>query len=90
MNDHASRRYRRPIIGFAMLLGLALMTAASPAAAQGTPEQRAACENDAMRLCGQYVPDVDRITACMHARRSHLSPRCRAVFSKKKKRSYDD
>ncbi len=76
----------RPITGFAMLLGLALMIDASPAAAQGTPEQRAACEDDAMRLCGQFVPDVDRITACMHARRSQLSPRCRAVFSRKRGR----
>jgi len=74
------------ITGFAMLLGLALMIDASPAAAQGTPEQRAACEDDAMRLCGQFVPDVDRITACMHARRSQLSPRCRAVFSRKRGR----
>jgi hypothetical protein len=86
MGFRTGRHYRRPIIGFAMLLGLALMTAASPAAAQGTPEQRAACENDAMRLCGQFVPDVDRITACMHARRSQLSPRCRAVFGRKRGR----
>ena len=69
-----------------MLLGLALTAAASPAAAQGTPEQRAACENDAMRLCGQFVPDVQRITACMRAKRRQLSPRCRAVFGRKRGR----
>ncbi len=69
-----------PIAGFAALLGLALV--ASPAAAQGTQEQRAACENDAMRLCGEFVPDVDRITACMHRKRAYLTPRCRAVFGK--------
>ncbi|HZN28337.1 MAG TPA: hypothetical protein VFB88_03160, partial [Xanthobacteraceae bacterium] len=60
---------------------------ASPAAAQGTPQQRAACEGDAMRLCGNYVPDVQRITACMHAKRSHLSPRCRAVFGGARKKT---
>lgn len=67
---------------FAMLLGFALMAplAAAPAAAQGTPEQRAACEGDAMRLCSQFVPDVARITACMQRNRRHLSPRCRAMF----------
>jgi hypothetical protein len=67
---------------FAMLLGVALMAplAAAPAGAQGTPEQRAACQDDAMRLCGQFVPDVARITACMHSNRRHLSPRCRAQF----------
>jgi hypothetical protein len=71
----------RPI-RFAMLLGLVLMAplAASPAGAQGTPEQRAACQDDAMRVCGQFIPDVARITACMHSNRRHLSPRCRAHF----------
>ena len=65
-----------------MLLGLALMAplAAAPAAAQGTPEQRAACEGDALRLCSQFVPDVARITACMQRNKRHLSPRCRAMF----------
>jgi hypothetical protein len=73
---------------FAMLLGLVLMAplTAAPAAAQGTPEQRAACEGDAMRLCGQFVPDVSRITACMHSNRRHLSPRCRAMFKGSPKR----
>src|SRR5712692_8694946 len=53
----------------------------APAAAQGTPEQRQACQPDAMRLCGEFVPDVERITACMVKNRIRLSPPCRAVFS---------
>ena len=70
-----------PIVAAAALLGLAL--ASVPAAAQQwSQEQRAACENDAMRLCQEFVPDVDRITACMHRKRAYLSPRCRAVFGK--------
>jgi hypothetical protein len=52
-----------------------------PVAAQGTPEQRQACQPDAMRLCGEFVPDVDRITACMVKNRIRLSPPCRAVFT---------
>ena len=71
-----------PIAGFAALVCLALMWL--PAAAQGTPDQRAACENDAMRLCGEFVPDVNRITACMQRKRAYLSPRCRAVFSRRR------
>ena len=40
----------RPIMAAAALIGLAF--ASSPAAAQQwSPEQRAACEPDAMRLC---------------------------------------
>jgi hypothetical protein len=40
-----------------------------------------------MRLCQQYVPDVDRITACMSRHRSQLSPACRRYFGGKKLRS---
>ena len=65
----------------AALLGLALTFASSPALAQQwSPEQRAACEPDAMRLCQQYVPDVGRTRACMIQYRRYLSPRCRAVI----------
>jgi hypothetical protein len=75
----------------AALFGLALMAsfAPSPAAAQDwTPEQRAACEGDAMRLCGDFAPDVQLITACMQSKRSQLTPACRAQFGGKKKRRY--
>jgi hypothetical protein len=65
----------------AALVGLALTFASSPALAQQwNPEQRAACEPDAMRLCQQYVPDVGRTRACMLHYRRYLSPRCRAVL----------
>src|SRR4051812_2100078 len=50
-------------------MGLALTSA--PVAAQGTPEQRAACQGDAQRLCGQYIPDIDGITACMTQNRRY-------------------
>jgi hypothetical protein len=65
----------------AALLGLALTFGSSPAVAQQwSPEQRAACEPDAMRLCQQYVPDIGRVRACMIHYRRYLSPACRAVF----------
>ncbi len=83
---HTARIGLRPITGLAAVFGLGLMLAPVPAAAQGTPEQRAACEGDAMRLCGQFVPDVERITACMHQNRRYLSPRCRAVAGTARKR----
>jgi hypothetical protein len=83
LGTHALRRALQGIAGAGALLALAL--AAAPAGAQGTPEQRAACEGDAMRLCQQYVPDVNRITACMSRHRSQLSPACRRYFSGGKK-----
>ena len=81
MRIRTAQQKLRPIMAFAALVGCALTFAASPAAAQQwTPEQRAACEPDAMRLCNQYVPDVQRVSACMSARSRYLSPACRAVF----------
>ena len=66
-------------------LGLMLATLLSfsmlPSAGRAyTPEQQQACTDDAMRICGAYVPDVDRITACMSQNRSQLSPQCRVYF----------
>jgi hypothetical protein len=47
---------------------------------EGTPEQRLACEKDALRLCRDFVPDIPKITACMTKNRAKLSPRCKAHF----------
>jgi type II secretory pathway component PulL len=82
----AARLRPRSITSFAALAGLALWLGVSSAAAQGTPEQRAACEADAMRLCQEFVPDVQRITACMSQKRRYLSPRCRVYFGGKRRR----
>ena len=43
-------------------------------------QQEQACYNDAMTLCKDAVPDEDKITACMTAKRSKLSPLCGKVF----------
>jgi hypothetical protein len=68
-----------------VLLAAAMSVAPAPALAQGTPEQREACQPDAMRLCSEFVPDVDRITACMKKNRLRLSPPCRVFFAPPRK-----
>ena len=66
---------------FGLALAIPLLAANIPTPASAyTPEQQQACTPDAMRLCGEYVPDVERITACMIARKSQLSPECRQFF----------
>lgn len=45
-----------------------------------TQEQQQACTPDAMRLCGEFVPNVDAITACMIQKKSQLSPQCAVFF----------
>jgi hypothetical protein len=64
-----------------LLLAVAVSAAllAGPAHAY-TPEQQQACTPDAFRLCGDAIPDVDRVTVCMIRNRSQLSPGCRAFF----------
>ena len=73
------------LAGMTTALGLvwatSFMTAPAMAQYRGTPEQQQACQPDALRLCSEFVPDVDRITACMIKNRIRLSPPCRAVFS---------
>jgi len=77
----ATRTARLAITAIAALLGLVLTC--SQAAAQGTSEQRAACEGDAMRLCSQYS-DVNQIKNCMHRQRSYVSARCRSVMTRQR------
>jgi hypothetical protein len=63
------------------MLATALSVSMWPAAGRAyTPEQEQACSGDAMRICGAFVPDVDRITVCMIQNKSQLSPGCRVFF----------
>lgn len=62
---------------FAVALSLSLLPTAGHAYTQ---EEQQACQPDAFRLCSSEIPDVDRVTACMIARKSQLSPQCRQFF----------
>ncbi|MEH2549771.1 hypothetical protein V1283_006416 [Bradyrhizobium sp. AZCC 2262] len=73
--------FRAGNFGFGWLLATALALSISPVAGQTyTPEQEQACTGDAFRLCSSEIPDVGRVTACMVAKKSQLSPPCRAQF----------
>lgn len=50
------------------------------ASAQGNDAARQACTPDAMRLCSDVIPDVAKVTACMKAKSSQLSPACRVAM----------
>jgi hypothetical protein len=66
---------------FGLMLATALSVSMWPAASEAyTPEQQAACSDDAFRLCGADIPDVDRVTACMVRKQDQLSPGCRVYF----------
>ncbi|WP_025032180.1 hypothetical protein [Bradyrhizobium sp. DOA9] len=62
-------------------LALALAVLALPRAGFAyTQEEQQACTPDAMRLCGEFVPNVDAITACMIKKKAQLSPQCAVFF----------
>jgi hypothetical protein len=78
MTSVSFHRRSLSLAGLGLILGLAWT--ATPAMAQGTQAQRDACTGDAMRLCGEFIPDPGRTGACLNSKRAQLSPACRAVF----------
>ena len=65
----------------AAVAGIALAVLVQPRAGFAyTPEQQQACTPDAMRLCSEFVPNVDAITACMVQKKAQLTPQCRVFF----------
>jgi hypothetical protein len=68
-------------IGLGAVLSFALfIMGQNGASAQGTPEEQAACQPDVMRLCGNFIPDVDRIVACLKYNEPNLNPACHDVM----------
>lgn len=70
--------FRRP--AFALSAAI-LLGGSSMAFAQGTTAQREACAPDAIKLCQDAIPDVEKTTACMKAHQAELSPQCRRMFT---------
>jgi hypothetical protein len=72
----------RIFLGLALSIGwgIAIQNPAFSEEYRGTVEQQVACTPDVFRLCGEQIPDVNRIVACLRQNTSQLSGRCRAVF----------
>jgi hypothetical protein len=72
---------QRIVLGLAvMIAGIGVAVPASSQEYRGTWEQQMACTPDVWRLCGDAVPDVGRIVACLRQNTPQLSSNCRAVF----------
>jgi hypothetical protein len=74
-------KIRTALIGTAVFATV-LATSSAGFAQQGTPEQRSACMGDAFKFCAAEIPNVPKITACMRANASKLSPACKAAVAK--------
>jgi hypothetical protein len=67
--------------GLGAVLSFALLIMGqNGASAQGTPEQQEACKPDVFRLCGNFIPNVEPIIACLRANEPNLSPACHDVM----------
>ena len=77
-NTLASRIPHRAAIALGVLMALA--SAGSALAAQGTPEGRKACTPDVYRLCAGDIPNVRAIIACLQRQKGNLNPACRAAM----------
>ena len=60
--------------------------ALEPAMAQGSQQQRAACERDANRLCAAEQPDAIAVEKCLRANMKLLSKACQRQFRAKSRR----
>ena len=74
----------RPTSRAALLFAIAVAAAAlaAPSGPAFASDAQQMCTGDAMRLCGHEIPNVQRITACMHKQRANVSPGCRAVMDR--------
>jgi hypothetical protein len=43
--------------------------------------EQQSCEADVYALCGEFIPDADRITACLRSRWKDVSQSCRSVMA---------
>ena len=60
--------------------GIAMQQAAQAQEYRGTFQQQLACTGDVLSLCGDQIPDTNRIVACLRQNTAQLSDGCRAVF----------
>jgi hypothetical protein len=80
LNRIALNRFSGATIAAGLLLGLAWL-APAPAAAQGAINPEQACKDDAFRLCNDFIPDRDKVGACLRKKARSLSPDCRTVVT---------
>ena len=73
----------RLVCWLALPVGALLLCGVNGAGAQGAGavDAQQACTPDAMRLCSDVIPDVPKVTACMHAKRAQLSKECRVAMA---------
>ena len=88
---------QRPMIllhlSTAMVVLIGALSAPANANAQSdpyhiTPSEKAACTQDAERLCARTYPDEQKMLGCMLTNKASLTPGCLVVFNAGMKRRH--
>jgi hypothetical protein len=68
--------------GLFVVLALVLSGLSTAAYAEFKPSAalRSACMNDAFKLCGQHLPNMDKIQSCLLSKMSETSAGCRSQY----------
>lgn len=74
-----NHRYLLAVLTFSAAVAAGAASAKTKAPTLRDQEQ-AACYGDAQRLCGEFVPDEDKIMACMLRRKAEISKGCMVFF----------
>jgi hypothetical protein len=68
------------IPAMSLACGIAMQQVAHSQEYRGSLQQQLACTPDVLSLCGDQIPDTNRIVACLRQNTPQLSDGCRAVF----------
>ena len=79
MKKRTFRRLPIPALAGAGLLLTLGLAGVLPAAAQEPINPEQACKNDAFRLCNDFIPDREKVGACLRHNARSLSRDCRTV-----------
>jgi hypothetical protein len=66
----------------ALALATFCITLAPATLRADSQDDQNACMNDAFSVCGQFIPDRERVGNCLRANRSRISPACREAIKR--------
>jgi hypothetical protein len=77
---------RRKTIGGDMIrsiaFGIAVALSAATLAVAQTQDEQDACKDDALRVCGDAIPDRDQVARCLNFKKDQISQACRTVIAR--------
>src|SRR4051794_37374119 len=79
---HTATPHQEGAMKILTAFAFACLVFAPVAATAGAQEDQQACMNDAMSICGAFIPDRGKVGMCLYQNRSSLSPACRSAMTR--------